>query len=240
MRVSFWWPYQHWFEDGPTFDGFIRFWIAEPILGHYSVLLLCSRLMLTVVSSSFLSRSSAKPCQNAGNLSQLQPNLMYTNIIGIVYRSYYPCIIGHTTLQQCWLDVDTTSYMAHDVAATLNQRHWRWFLVATTSCVRWDIVHMWRWPQTQNRALGWTMYMDDGWNTQKTRGVEPMLGWCWPIVYDAGPTSNQHCKTGLTSHARWVGSKTELLFHGRTSRVTDKSETRSQQIHRIIGFYIIK
>ena len=24
------------------------------------------------------------------------------------------------------------------------------------------------------------------------RDVEPMLGWCWPIVYDAGPTSTQH------------------------------------------------
>ena len=27
---------------------------------------------------------------------------------------------------------------------------------------------------------------------QRTRDVEPMLGWCWPSVVDAGTTSNQH------------------------------------------------
>ena len=27
---------------------------------------------------------------------------------------------------------------------------------------------------------------------QQTRGIGPMFGWCWPIVYDAGPTSAQH------------------------------------------------
>ena len=30
-------------------------------------------------------------------------------------------------------------------------------------------------------------------NTQQTRDVGPMLCWCWPIVYDAGPTSPKHC-----------------------------------------------
>ena len=25
--------------------------------------------------------------------------------------------------------------------------------------------------------------------TQRTRDIEPMLGWCWPTVYDVGPTS---------------------------------------------------
>ena len=28
--------------------------------------------------------------------------------------------------------------------------------------------------------------------SQKTRGVGTMLDWRWPIVYDAGPTSDQH------------------------------------------------
>ena len=33
-----------------------------------------------------------------------------------------------------------------------------------------------------------------GWEllVQQTRDVEPMLGWRWPIVYDAGLTSTQH------------------------------------------------
>ena len=25
-----------------------------------------------------------------------------------------------------------------------------------------------------------------------TKNIHPMLGWCWPSVYDAGPTSAQH------------------------------------------------
>ena len=29
-------------------------------------------------------------------------------------------------------------------------------------------------------------------HTQQARGIGPMLGWCWPIVYDAGPTSALH------------------------------------------------
>ena len=29
------------------------------------------------------------------------------------------------------------THWAHDVVATMNQRHWRWFNVATTSCVLW-------------------------------------------------------------------------------------------------------
>ena len=28
--------------------------------------------------------------------------------------------------------------------------------------------------------------------TKQPRDTEPMLGWCWPIVYDADPTSTQH------------------------------------------------
>ena len=35
--------------------------------------------------------------------------------------------------------------------------------------------------------------------TERTRDVEPMLGSCWPIVYDAGPTSTQHCFNVLCS-----------------------------------------
>ena len=29
-------------------------------------------------------------------------------------------------------------------------------------------------------------------NTQKTRGIDPMLFQCWPAVIDAGPTFKQH------------------------------------------------
>ena len=29
-------------------------------------------------------------------------------------------------------------------------------------------------------------------HTQQTQGVEPMLIYCWPTVYDGGPTLKQH------------------------------------------------
>ena len=31
-----------------------------------------------------------------------------------------------------------STHWAHDVAAMLNQRHWRWFNVAITSCAKWS------------------------------------------------------------------------------------------------------
>ena len=29
------------------------------------------------------------------------------------------------------------THWAHDIVATLNQRHWRWFNLRTTSCAQW-------------------------------------------------------------------------------------------------------
>ena len=34
--------------------------------------------------------------------------------------------------------ISERAHWAHDVIATLNQRHWRWFDVAITSCARWE------------------------------------------------------------------------------------------------------
>ena len=31
------------------------------------------------------------------------------------------------------------SHWAHEVVATMNQRHWRWFNVVTTSCAQWNV-----------------------------------------------------------------------------------------------------
>ena len=30
-------------------------------------------------------------------------------------------------------------------------------------------------------------------HSQRTRGVDPMLFYCWPAVFDVGPTLKQHC-----------------------------------------------
>ena len=49
-----------------------------------------------------------------------------------VFSAQLACGV-HTTLNQATTLVQRT----HDVVATLNQRHSRWFNVAATSCVRW-------------------------------------------------------------------------------------------------------
>ena len=39
--------------------------------------------------------------------------------------------------------------------------------------------------------------------SSQTRDVEPMLGWCWPSVADAGPTSTQH----------WLNASCRMTLH---------------------------
>ena len=47
-------------------------------------------------------------------------------------------VIGIRCTAICLLDMHVTEYshQTHDIVATLNQRHWRWFNVATTPCVQ--------------------------------------------------------------------------------------------------------
>ena len=48
--------------------------------------------------------------------------------------------------------------------------------------------------------------------TQQTRGIQPMLAQCWPIVFDAGPTLYQHwlkvsCLQESSLACKWVTDK---------------------------------
>ena len=56
---------------------------------------------------------------------------------------------------------------------------------------------------------------------QKTGGVDPMLGWFWPIVYNASPTPTQHwinalcllfILVALVRSAHWIHMTTHLPF----------------------------
>ena len=59
----------------------------------------------------------------------------------------------------------------HDVVATLNQRHWRWFNVAATSCARWIVFRLCRVTvpvvgeafDTHQVPLAYYTWWDAGW-----------------------------------------------------------------------------
>ena len=51
----------------------------------------------------------------------------------ITYFIYY--LIIRTSIEKY---KETPIHSAHDVVATLNQRNWRWYNVAITSCAQWD------------------------------------------------------------------------------------------------------
>ena len=53
-------------------------------------------------------------------------------------RPTYSQIISrkHKYVWSMWAELMIAPYWAHDVVATLNQRLWRWFNVATTSCAQ--------------------------------------------------------------------------------------------------------
>ena len=53
-------------------------------------------------------------------------------------RPTYSQIISrkHKFVWSMWVELMIAPYWAHDVVATLNQRLWRWFNVATTSCAQ--------------------------------------------------------------------------------------------------------
>ena len=57
--------------------------------------------------------------------------------------------------------------------------------------------------------------------SQQTGGVGTMLGWCWPIIYDAGPTSTQHWVKALV-FAGWY-----IIWEHTTYPAVDKPPWQS-------------
>ena len=76
------------------------------------------------------------------------------------------------------------------VVSRLSQRLQHWPDVRSTSavCGQWDV--WWSLPPMKTFRL--ISGNDRPWPAQQTRNVAPMLGWCWPSIYDAGPASAQH------------------------------------------------
>ena len=67
------------------------------------------------------------------------------------------------------------SHWAHDVVATLNQRHWRWFNVATTSCPQWVHIALCEWENIEYTSP--CAHYDNPANTRHwAAGVVLMLG----------------------------------------------------------------
>ena len=50
------------------------------------------------------------------------------------------CDVTRTASVTCPICVWVSTHWAHDAIVTLDQRHWRWFNIATTSCSQWAII----------------------------------------------------------------------------------------------------
>ena len=110
-------------------------------------------------------------------------------------------VIGHGNLVNCpvnrrrWINVGSTSQ-------TVDQ-HW-----TNVSCFLTGGEHAKRkhWDPGLTTSL-----------SQQSRDVEPMLGQCWPAVYDVGPTLTQHwsnvsCLLGTTQMPLlWAGNNLEMI-----------------------------
>ena len=73
------------------------------------------------------------------------------------------------------------------------------------------------------------------WLSQQTRGAGPMLGWCWPIVCDAGPTSAQHwanasCLLGCAHTDVVIQTLTRTHWLGRSKQSCPLSVYRGGDI----------
>ena len=79
--------------------------------------------------------------------------------------------------------------------------------------------------------------------SQQTWDIEPMLGWCWPIIYDAGPTSTQHrfnvaCLLGYNHTISWCLYSNQTWKNGSKIRKwMPLHVTYSSYIHNKILLY---
>ena len=73
--------------------------------------------------------------------------------------------------------------------------------------------------------------------TQQTRYIKPMLGWCWLIVYYAGPTSTQHCLSLLAfagNKARAAGNSMRINVLESSSMMLTKFEKNDTEVWHIL------
>ena len=112
------------------------------------------------------------------------------------------CVISNNLLKQthsqtgkiylCYLYISLVS------PVSLSLR-WLWHsLIAECTCI---CAHLIQWFITQ-KCISAHLFQVAARKIFSPCECLPMLGWCWPIVYDAGPTSAQHlanpsCLLGL-------------------------------------------
>ena len=86
-----------------------------------------------------------------------------------------------------------SSHRAHDVVPTLNQRHWRWFNVATTSCAQWETSVFSSTAVWQPTGIGhttltrWINVIDTSQQRRVPSGIlysaKPKYSYCLPPKY---------------------------------------------------------
>ena len=70
--------------------------------------------------------------------------------------------------------------------------------------------------------------------SSQTRDVEPMLGWCWPIIVDGGPTSTQHWLNASCLMGEATRTKADTWHNLRTSLTYQGPQHLSGDSHRLI------
>ena len=102
--------------------GFFQFEIIINVLASSSIEYLCYGSTTIINSCTLTVRGSN---HSAGIDFRRQNQTLTSKVNHCAVRVKYKPWLAH------W---------AHDVVATLNQRHWRWFNVATTSCDQWGFT----------------------------------------------------------------------------------------------------
>ena len=77
-----------------------------------------------------------------------------------------------------------------------------------------------RWAIIKSALVKRVVFAGCAASCQKTRDIEPMLGQCWPSVYDAGPTLTRH----------WLD--VSCLLGGEQPRATQQS-TVHRHVHQL-------
>ena len=127
------------------------------------------------------------------------------------------------------------SHSAHDVVATLNQRHWRWFNVATTSCAQWVGI-----AAGKNRT---GILCVKVWNNWKSQFWYFSLNWClrWRIFFLYNNASGIF-SWGQSGFYVWPASKNISLSsyqHLQTFNGKSNISSRTDNTNRYLTYNLV-
>ena len=158
----------------------------------------------------------SSPAYRRGDAGGEKKRVLLINHYAIVDLNYRPPHRGSWITVACLLSVrgvedeattgraivvESFSHWVHDVVATLNQRQWRWFDVATTSCAQCKLSPWLLEPEHTTLLRRWINVSDvDSTSQQRrvARGFWPprwytALTQCWATVAGSSPILSRPC-----------------------------------------------